>query len=137
MDLVIQRSKWLRGDDGKSDSSLLRSSDGKMCCLGFLSLACGLTKSQIKDKPAPSELFASLDEVPEEMRWLLKNDNHGRDSDEGNTLMSVNDTYNGRANNWIAGQSLAGRIKVEGDADRERIITETMAKHGIQVTFVD
>ena len=38
--LVIDRAKWGRG-------ALVRE-DGKMCCLGFMGLACGLTKEEMK-----------------------------------------------------------------------------------------
>lgn len=43
--LVIDRAKWGRG-------ALVRD-DGKMCCLGFLGLACGLTKKEMKPHAMP------------------------------------------------------------------------------------
>lgn len=52
MKLVIDRTKWLRGE-GNSQSRLLRSGDGKMCCMGFYSLACGLKDDEIRDSPWP------------------------------------------------------------------------------------
>ncbi len=42
MKLVIQREKWGAG-------RLLRS-DGRMCCLGHLAVACGAKKADIKNK---------------------------------------------------------------------------------------
>lgn len=50
MKLVIIRSKWLRGE---RPSYLLRQRDRKMCCLGFLGLACGLTKENILNVKIP------------------------------------------------------------------------------------
>lgn len=49
--LVIDRSKWLRGE-GSMESRLYRSSDGKMCCIGFLALARGCTLADIADRSA-------------------------------------------------------------------------------------
>lgn len=41
--LVIKRSMWgyVDGPDSLS-SALIRGEDGKMCCLGFLGVACGV-----------------------------------------------------------------------------------------------
>ena len=44
LNVVVERSKWLRGE---LMSFLLRTSDGKMCCMGFAALACGSSKSEI------------------------------------------------------------------------------------------
>ena len=52
MKVTIDRSKWLRGE-GEDKSYLLRATDGKMCCLGFLGLACGLTEDEIRDCDTP------------------------------------------------------------------------------------
>ena len=57
MNLTIQRSKWLRGE-GSSVSVLLRSHDGKMCCLGFLALAIGIPQDKIVDIGSPSRTHA-------------------------------------------------------------------------------
>lgn len=43
MKLTIDRSKWLRGDP---NSMLLRPTDGRMCCLGFLGLALPVGKGR-------------------------------------------------------------------------------------------
>lgn len=50
--VIIDRATWLRGE-GPYKSSLLRAADGKMCCLGFAALACGIDKSYIIDYDAP------------------------------------------------------------------------------------
>lgn len=45
--VIVDRTKWLRGE-GSRASKLLREQDGKMCCMGFASLAAGYTEDQIK-----------------------------------------------------------------------------------------
>jgi hypothetical protein len=55
MKLIIDRNKWLRGE-GDEDSYLLRSSDGKMCCLGFLAKECGHADCEISDVCAPPKI---------------------------------------------------------------------------------
>ena len=52
MELMIDRLRWLRGETDK-DSYLLRASDNKMCCLGFLALQCGYTLEDITDSETP------------------------------------------------------------------------------------
>lgn len=42
--VVVDRQTWLRGE-GPIESYLLRSSDGKMCCLGSVCVAAGLSPS--------------------------------------------------------------------------------------------
>lgn len=56
MILRIDRKKWLR-DEGSRRSKLLRGSDGKMCCLGFYSLACGLKEKDIRNFQSPSDIW--------------------------------------------------------------------------------
>ena len=59
--LTIERSKWLRGH---VEESYLRDDQGRMCCLGFDAVACGLTPEQITWIAEPSEL--DTDGLPEE-----------------------------------------------------------------------
>ena len=47
--LRIDRARW-----GKE--RLLDSETGKMCCLGFMGIACGLSSKTITDKDMPSSL---------------------------------------------------------------------------------
>ena len=64
--LVIDRSRWYRGL-GEIGSALLRKIDGKMCCLGFASLASGADPGEIMNVGAPDgSVFERL--VPEGMR---------------------------------------------------------------------
>lgn len=113
--LVIDRTKWLRGE-GSEASRLLRPSDGKMCCLGFYSLSCGLTDKDIQNIPAAPEIA----EIPEVMDWLIEDcGNRIVHSDDAAELMDYNDTPPIR------------------DTDREAHITEIFAKHGIEVEFIN
>lgn len=55
MNFIVKRSKWLRGE-GSLVSSLLRPSDGKQCCLGFLAIASGCSIEDITKKGHPRSL---------------------------------------------------------------------------------
>jgi hypothetical protein len=109
MELVIDRSKWLRGEGDKS--ALLRASDGKMCCLGFYCLAVGLTENQIRNKGFPQYLYDNPLEKTEG-KWLV---------DGGMDVIFLTD-YN---------DSGALPEKV-----REEKLTEIFATHGVTVKFV-
>lgn len=50
--LFIDRSKWFRG----ADEGLLRNSQGKMCCLGFVAMACGARTDRILNVGEPENL---------------------------------------------------------------------------------
>jgi hypothetical protein len=50
--VTVDRGRWLRGV-GSETSMLLRESDGRMCCLGFVALALGKTEDQIRGYAAP------------------------------------------------------------------------------------
>jgi hypothetical protein len=125
MELIIDRSKWLRGE-GFYESYLLRPRDGKMCCLGFYSLACGLKEEQIRNVKSPRSLVSGDPSGANLLNdtcgsWLIYEDNvrtvyHSLDTAE---LMDHNDT------------------RGESDSEREKWITKIFAKHGVTVRFVD
>ena len=52
---TINRKKWLRGE-GDDDSRLLRSTDNKMCCLGFLGKACGISSACLSGRGMPNTI---------------------------------------------------------------------------------
>lgn len=58
-DVVIDRKQWYRGQ-GDTNSCLLiprgKADEGKMCCLGSVCLAAGLTKADIRGKRTPESL---------------------------------------------------------------------------------
>ena len=60
--LIIDRSKWLRGE-GPSRSYLLRAEDGKMCCLGFECLLRGQKEDDILLVKMPSAILIPTQET--------------------------------------------------------------------------
>ncbi|SRR5258706_6565901 len=113
MKLVIERSKWLHGE-GHSNSSLLRKRDGKMCCLGFYSLSCGLTQENIMEVPGPRDYTVIKYFNKDETRWLL-------DHNDANSLMDLND---------------GDPILMDADS-REQAIINIFARHDVEVEFID
>src|SRR3954462_4130148 len=59
-EFTVKRSKWHRGQGAKG-SKLLRD-DGTMCCVGFLSKACGASDAEIINRNTIAT-FASRDEI--------------------------------------------------------------------------
>lgn len=92
MKAIIDRKTWLRGD---KDSFLLRKRDGKMCCLGQLSLQCGLTQDDIIHKGFLSKL-SEMDKILKHpiLSQLVKEDRYCTKylgSTIARELMNVND----------------------------------------------
>jgi len=108
--LVIDRSRWLRGE-GADKSFLHRPEDGKQCCLGFYLRSCRVPLRELRGAAIPSD----LETVPSQAAWL--DDGHGR-SEECQRLMTVNDAYD------------------LPDAEREEKIRKTFAEHKVKVRFV-
>lgn len=87
--VVIDRSKWGRGATG---GKLLRPDTCLMCCLGFVSLACGLDEDEIRDESTPAELVQKGVVLPGPMLPLIDNvDPHYPHSDVCVRLMDLND----------------------------------------------
>lgn len=68
MKLTIDRKRWARGPN-TAGNRLLCGENGRMCCLGFLSLALGYSEDQIRNRAMPAELagpsppvFAAVDD---------------------------------------------------------------------------
>jgi len=110
MKLIIDRSRWLRGE---SESYLFRPRDNKMCCLGFYGKACGLSEEQMSHQAFPSEVEGYMTKAP----WLAKG------ADE---LRSVSDFL-----------MLANDSKSLSESDREKKIADIFAQHGVEVEFID
>lgn len=85
MKLVITRSKWFRGEGGHR-SKLIRGSDGKMCCLGFLGLACGVPKTYLLNKTSPTSISLIFRD-----KWPTKILEDNKDSLITHELIIVND----------------------------------------------
>lgn len=64
---TVYRDKWIRGY--VDSSRLLRSSDGKMCCMGFLAVSCGIEKDALRDMAVFEDLYrSSMDKLPDATR---------------------------------------------------------------------
>ena len=120
MKLEIDRSKWLRGEGGVN-SKLLRYSDGKMCCLGFLALECGFEDDEIRNRSNPSELNCSPGQAG--FGWLVKEiyvGPRGWDTSRaGEEAIDINDNE-----------------KLTQD-QRERMLADLFEDNGIELSFVD
>jgi len=113
MELVIDRSKWLRGS---GNSLLFRPTDGKMCCLGFYGLSCGLTQEDMNGLGAPFEIHGQKWQENSSANWLF--DHHWGCSSYCYNLMAIND-----------------RLDFSEEV-REREIAKIFAQHGITVKFI-
>lgn len=114
--LVIDRSRWLRGEGG-DDSYLLRAKDEKMCCLGFYGLACGFALDDLRSVGAPYASPAHRSWP----QWLMEYTPAGAPmpSSACRALIGFNDA-----------QAL-------DCATREQQIAAIFAGHGIEVVFTD
>jgi hypothetical protein len=125
MKLVIDRATWLRGE-GSTNSYLLRLHDGKKCCVGFYALACGRPEKEIADIQTlhaqradswEAQRFEADQPVPDIYR-----------------LYFVNDHEIGRT--WPLPSTDPSMVYPTTEAERERLIAETFAKHDVEVEFV-
>jgi hypothetical protein len=117
MKLVIDRSKWLRGE-GSDDSYLLRNEDGKLCCLGFYAQACGLETEAITNVATPAQVPKYANIWGDGACWLFDESNV---SSTCNDLMMIND------------EKLPF---FDSEKEREEQVAAIFAKHGVQVEFV-
>ena len=114
MKLTIKRSEWLRGE-GPDDSLLLRQSDGKKCCLGFLALALDATEKYISGRASPANAPALS--WPE--GFVLKDLDSRYENSGCIDLIETNDTT------------------FLSETEREDALTKHFKKFDIDVEFVD
>lgn len=76
--LVIDRSKWGCGSVKKRElfkimgkTAMLNSKTGKMCCLGFDAVACGVSKEHLKDVGEPCDV---ADVIAESINEKIQNE---------------------------------------------------------------
>ena len=130
--VTIDRSRWLRGE-GSHSSSLLRGSDGKMCCLGFVALAAGHSKEEIKGRQAPESMMRAGIDVGfiDPLGPVCHN------------LMVVNDaTLPARLTSDLIDMDDAPIgsktvLLIMNEQEREEYLTKTMVRIGIELSFVD
>jgi hypothetical protein len=119
MEFTVRRSQWFRGN-GHEFSRLKRHDGGKMCCLGFYALACGIPEQAITEIAFPSVIEYGWDtDARIRMSWLweARSDSTGLEMEL--TIGQVNDE-----------ESLS-------DKEREADLTKLFAFNDITVTFVD
>lgn len=120
-EFTIRRSIWLRGEGRNASSVLLRTSDGRQCCVGIYLESVGVPRGVLEGKAAASSLGHGG--VPDSARWLLLGSdvtyNRGSDSVVADDLYRANDT--------------AG----PGEALREARIFHLFESQGILVRFED
>lgn len=131
MKVVIDRKRWLRGE-GSSTSKLLRSSDGKMCCLGFVCIQAGASETDIMDISSPISIVygdcfikkpirQEVKEIIAEAFGMPISSHAPRWSD---TVLSPL--------RWLMRYNDAYKLP-----EREEIIKEEMLKIGIEVEFIN
>lgn len=112
--LVIDRSRWLRGEGGHT-SALLRSGDRKMCCLGFLGLACGVPPDRMEGWADPTTA-----PHPAWPTWISDDGGVTQQDCVVNELVRLND------------------VEALPDAEREACLSRLFAeKGGVEVEFID
>lgn len=116
--LIIDRRLWARGGRNSRHSKLLVG--GKLCCLGFHALACGLRKDEIEDMGTPrSAIVQHKLDIPEGMRFLFGDSiDHPPHSAAARTLMEINDD------------------EQITDDEREKQLTTVFTQYGWAVTFI-
>ncbi len=120
----IDRATWLHGETSR-ESYLERPSDGKRCCLGFLSLACGVPEEHIAGKKIIGTLPLSATSL---LPYALFQNLYVTSK-----LMLLNDIL------LHAGRPDLLRHNIDNplssDEEREQLLTETFREVGIEVTF--
>jgi len=117
----ISRKFWGTGHDGGE----LLNSEGKMCCLGFYSLACGASQNRIYGESYLSTIRADLPKKHiESTQWLAKETN-------SKLFEATNIEYLLAEVNDDTEKTYKTRSK------KEARIKTIFAQNGITVNFVD
>jgi hypothetical protein len=126
--LKISRSIWLRGE-GANKSFLLRSSDGKKCCLGIYLSALGVPDEKFLGIANPC--FVEQDILPAEANWIICKMENGQriNSELARPLMINNDA--------IVQENGTGLKGVGSEQEREELIAKGFFQAGIEVEFVE
>lgn len=122
---TVKRSEWLRGE-GEDDSYLLRSSDNKKCCFGFLAIQRGIPEEAIKDVHSFAEMPSEfMKQIPQgflnEDNYMFKKANVTRviNADEATEAMVTNDMVE------------------TSDSEKEKELAERFKELNVQVEFID
>lgn len=116
--LVIDRTTWLRGEGG-TPSRLLRTEDGKMCCMGSYCLQiAGLSPDQILERSTLASVANLLDSIPE-TQYLLECFRLWNQIDGNRSIYQVNDD------------------SILAPEERERLLTVFFRDNGVEVEFTN
>lgn len=110
---TVVRKKWLRGK-GSMASALLWN--GKSCCLGFYSEACGISRKVMHSIATPADL-AAVSEQKSNVIWKTKLVRSGVNSISCQKLININDS------------------STTDDAFKEKKLTSLFKRLGIKVKF--
>lgn len=116
-EFTVKRSNWYRGLG--SENSRLLNSEGKMCCLGFYSLACGFKKQEIDDIESPLNILENYTSKDWKTCLLNRSSIAPVNTFLSMELMKINDQY------------------FTSDKIREDEITRLFKQVGIKVNFED
>ncbi len=117
----IDRATWLHGE-GSLGSYLLRPSDGKMCCLGFLAKASGVSQTDLTHQKM-------LDYLSYYNRTLLPAELIRENSMSVARIVSLNDNpLHEKVTPLIVPE-------LESAIEREQRLTTAFQELGITVTF--
>ena len=125
-DVIVQRSRWLRGD---IKTSLLRDGSGQMCCLGFACLALGINKNEIFGRLTPAEIAESSG--PNSFTTTRLRDALLVDADPYNIFVNAGTTRR----LMVTNDAPVGQFSA--DTEREEYIIREGAKIGLNFSFVD
>jgi hypothetical protein len=134
MKFKIYRDSWLRGSLSWRgciiNSYLHRSSDDLECCLGQITMQCGLKISNIADKCLPSDLRITENDLFESVRNQLGEFtcHHENKNDPNHTPLCV------RRQNDIA---VLNDDHKYSDEEREASLKLMFTAAGLEVEFVD
>ena len=125
LDVTINRRKWLRNRKNEEifGSALLQ--DGKMCCLGFVALACGFKEDDIADVDLPNNVYTEDPGFKPHKAWKKLIKKFGENSKDTLYLANVNDSYDLKTDSIVKYSA----------TEREQLISERMKKMGINVKF--
>ena len=132
MDMVIDRTEWLRGE-GTVKSFLLRESDGKRCCVGIYARALGVPDTQTLNCPWPRQrrCYCHIDGSPFSFGVFKAHADYDDDpvvwrADEAEWLISPDHGLGGINDDPTMDETV-----------REEAITAIFAKHGVHVSFIN
>lgn len=116
-EFTIDRKKWVRGR-GSFDTHLRNLTDGRHCCLGFFSKACGFKNEDILELSSIEDLAAQFgSDSVRVKRVLFSAGQMNATSTFWQDLYAINDD------------------EIYSDAEREELITAKFAAVGITVHF--